>query len=81
MRVHERNISLDIENDFPLMLNEKEAASMLNVSISYLRKSRSEGAIRNRTPGPEFVKIGKLVKYRTSELKRWVEELHTRKHL
>jgi hypothetical protein len=36
-------------NALPLLLNEKKTSNLLGVSLSYLRKSRSEGTIRDRT--------------------------------
>lgn len=61
-------------NNLPLMCNEKEAAAILNVSVSFLRLSRCEGERRGRTPGPKFVKINGSVRYKITELRRWVED-------
>ena len=62
----------------PFLLTEKEAASVLNVSVSYLRLSRSEGVRGKRTPAPKYVKIGKSVRYKKDELQRWVNALPER---
>jgi hypothetical protein len=62
-------------NRLPLMLNETKAAEALGVSISFLRKSRCEGARKNRTPAPSFVAVGGRRYYRTVHLKSWVEDL------
>ncbi len=59
----------------PLMLDEKEAAEALNVSVHFLRLCRCEGEKGGRTPGPKFVKLNGSVKYKTSALRKWVEEL------
>jgi hypothetical protein len=58
-----------------LLLDEKKAARLLGVSLSYLRKSRGDGTIRGRTPAPPFVYVGNRVYYRTADLKAWVEGL------
>ena len=65
-----------------LLLDEKQAARYLGegaVSLSFLRKSRSEGAPGNRTPGPVFVKLGKRVLYKVADLQAWVDGLETRR--
>jgi hypothetical protein len=59
----------------PLMLNETEAAAVLGVSISFLRKGRCDGLLKHRTPAPPFVAIGGRRYYRTADLKLWVENL------
>ncbi|MDR1508624.1 MAG: hypothetical protein LBS53_03215 [Synergistaceae bacterium] len=59
----------------PLLLGEKDAALVLGTSLSFLRRSRSEGARKGRTPAPPFVAIGGRRYYRTADLKSWVESL------
>jgi hypothetical protein len=49
------------------MLPEDEAARELKV------KPQTLGAWRHRSQGPAFVKIGKLVFYRPSDIRRYVE--------
>jgi hypothetical protein len=61
-----------------MLLDDKAAASLLGVSASYLRKSRCEGAIANRTPAPPFVRVGGRVLYRRSDLEIWVASLEGR---
>ena len=73
-----QNNSLAIEIDWdsiPMLLDEKQTAALTGVSVSYLRLSRCEGKRGNRTPGPQFVKLNGSVKYKKSELRRWVEVL------
>jgi hypothetical protein len=64
----------------PKLLNESQAAAAVNVSLSYLRKSRCEGLreLKGKTPPPPFVKVGGRVYYRTSDLERWVDGLAAR---
>ena len=64
---------LDFAN-LPLMLTDVEAAQLLRLSVSFLRKSRCEGQIGNRTPAPPFIYVGGRVRYITSDLKQWVEQ-------
>ena len=65
-------------NSLQLLLDEKKAADLLGVSLSYLRKSRCEGTVRGRTPAPPFVYVGNRVYYRPNDLKAWVEGLSER---
>jgi hypothetical protein len=62
-------------NALPLLLGEKDAALVLGVSISFLRKSRCDGALRERTPAPPFVPVGGRRYYRVADLKSWVDGL------
>jgi hypothetical protein len=64
-----------IPDNLPLMVNDKTAAAILGVSVSYLRKSRSTGVIGRRTPPPPFVKVDGRRFYRVADLKKWSEGL------
>ena len=66
----------------PLLLDEIEAADVLGVSISFLRKSRCEGckkptlnSVNDEESTPPFVKIGGRVKYPTKDLREWADAL------
>jgi predicted DNA-binding transcriptional regulator AlpA len=48
------------------LLTPEEAAKFLKVSTSYLAKSRVDGS------GPEFVKIGRTVRYLESSLRKFI---------
>lgn len=61
-----------------LLLSEKEAAVLLGVSLSFLRKSRSEGARKGRTEAPRFVRVGGRCLYRRADLEDWVAALESR---
>ena len=70
----------------PLMLGEAQAAAVLGVSVSFLRKSRCEGCkritletVNEEESAPPFVKIGGRVFYRTFDLKEWVYSLAARR--
>ena len=62
-----------------LLLDEKQAASYVGVSLSYLRKACSEGNPGDRTPAPPFVRVGGRVYYRRTDLELWVNDLETRR--
>ncbi|MDR3281157.1 MAG: hypothetical protein LBT23_11665, partial [Synergistaceae bacterium] len=63
-----QNHSLSVEpNSLELLLDERKAARVLGVSLSYLRKSRCEGTVGKRTPAPPFVYVGNRVYYRPDE--------------
>jgi hypothetical protein len=62
----------------PLLLNEKETAKRLGVSLSFLRKARCEGAHHNRTESPPFVRLGGRVYYPREDLLDWLAGLARR---
>jgi predicted DNA-binding transcriptional regulator AlpA len=51
-----------------------EAAVYLAVSESFLRKDCSEGPRMNRTPGPDYIKIGDMIRYTREDLDAWIEK-------
>lgn len=55
-------------------LREKEAANYIGMSVAFLRLDRMNGPLRNRTPGPPFVKKGRRIIYLIDDLDRWLEE-------
>jgi excisionase family DNA binding protein len=52
---------------------EEEAAFYLGVSRSFLRQSRMDGVRKNRTPGPPFVKLGRMIRYVREDLDAWLD--------
>ena len=54
-------------------LTEVEAADFLGVSVSALRKSRMNGARTNHLPPPPFVRLGRRVLYRHSDLTKYLD--------
>jgi len=52
-------------------MTEKEVAGQLNVSLATLRRWRLERR------GPQFVKVGALVRYRPEDLEQWMAALPT----
>lgn len=57
------------------VMNEKEAAAYIGMSVSFLQKDRTEGRLIGRTPGPRWLKIGKRVLYLKDDLDLWLEIL------
>lgn len=55
-----------------ITLTEKEAAEYIGMSRSFLRKDRMDGIRENRTPGPQFLKLGKSVRYLKEDLDVWL---------
>ena len=56
-----------------ILLNEQEAAKYINMSRSFLRKGRSEGAPGERTPPPPHIKIStRRIRYRKKDLDSWI---------
>lgn len=55
------------------VLKEKEAAAFIGMSVSYLQHARCYGASGNQTPGPDYIKLGRSVRYRTDDLRLWLE--------
>lgn len=56
------------------MLSTKEAAGFLGMSIAYLRMSRCQGQVGNRTPGPAFYRCGRVCRYSITDLRAWLAE-------
>jgi predicted DNA-binding transcriptional regulator AlpA len=52
------------------VINEKRAAEMMGISTQTLRNKRSRGI------GPDYLKLGKTVRYRPEAVERYLEE-HT----
>ena len=48
------------------MLNEKQTAELLGVSVAALRKWRFQRR------GPAYIKLGKLVRYRREDVDQWL---------
>ncbi len=54
-------------------LSEKEAAAYIGMSPAFLRLDRSSEPLRNRTPGPAFVRKGRRIMYLIDDLDEWLE--------
>jgi predicted DNA-binding transcriptional regulator AlpA len=58
-----------------VLLEPKEAAAFLKVSLSWLAKARAAN------DGPPFVRIGRCVRYSTAALLRWIKSREVTKTL
>ena len=52
-----------------MLLTEREVASILRKSLSYVQHLRSAGG------GPRYLKIGASVRYRQDDVDSWLAEL------
>jgi len=55
------------------VFNEVEAASYICMSRSFLSQDRINGALKNRTPGPKYIKIGRSIRYLKDDLDSWLD--------
>jgi excisionase family DNA binding protein len=51
-----------------MMLTQSETAQMLRVSVRTLERLRVSGN------GPTYIKTGRLVRYRQSDLDKWISD-------
>lgn len=56
------------------LLDEGAAASVIGMSVSFLRMARLRGNVGNRTPAPPYFKMGRSVRYDRSDLERWLTD-------
>ena len=55
-------------------MNERECAGYLGVSLTFLRRRRSEGNPSGLLEGPPWICIGRSVKYRKADLDAFIEK-------
>jgi len=51
-----------------MLIPEPKAAEMLGMSIAWMQRSRLTGE------GPPYVKIKHAVRYRTTDLEKWIQD-------
>jgi predicted DNA-binding transcriptional regulator AlpA len=56
------------------ILTEREAATYIGMSRSFLSQDRMNGYRVNRTPGPIFMKLGRSVRYQKNDLDEWLNK-------
>jgi len=56
------------------VLTEKEAATYITMSQSFLRQDRMNGYRDGRTRGPDFIKLGRSIRYRKEDLDNWLAQ-------
>lgn len=64
-----------------VVFREREAAEYLAVSRGYLRQDRMYGLRENREPGPNFVKIGRTIRYLKADLDAWLTKHYVDRQL
>lgn len=50
------------------LLSDAEAAKMIGVSASWMRKMRMRGGC-----GPRFIRMGRMIRYSREDLEQWVK--------
>lgn len=55
------------------LLSTKETANLVQVSESILRKQRMDGHRAGHMPTIPYIKMGKTVRYRLSDINTWLE--------
>lgn len=65
--IHLKNNTLEFITSQQL-LNTRQVAQICNVSISKINKLRHFGG------GPDFIKIGKLVRYTIEDVEEWLRQ-------
>lgn len=56
------------------VVDEKEAARYIGMSVAFLRQSRCDGNLKGRTQAPPYLKLGRAVRYKISDLDKFLEE-------
>ena len=74
-------MSTTIPTISPRAFTEAEAARYIGLSRSFLAKSRMEGKRESRTPAPDFIKIGRAIRYLREDLDTWLDQHQKLEHL
>ncbi|CZI74099.1 TPA: helix-turn-helix domain-containing protein [Legionella pneumophila] len=56
------------------VFKEVEAANYICMSRSFLSQDRVNGTLKNRTPGPKYIKIGRSIRYLKEDLDIWLDQ-------
>lgn len=54
------------------IIKEEAAAKYIGMSVAFLRQSRMNSKLANRTPGPVFIKVGRAILYNVTDLDAWL---------
>jgi predicted DNA-binding transcriptional regulator AlpA len=60
-----------MEENMNALLTETQVSEQLQVSLACLRRWRLHGE------GPQYLKVGPLVRYRTEDIEGWIAKLPT----
>ena len=58
------------------LLDDHKTAIKLGLAAATVRKSRCTGILLGQ-PAPRFIRIGKTIRYRESDLKAWLDQFPT----
>lgn len=67
-----QSMSKDILIERIEVLTEKEAAKYIGMSRSFLSQDRMNGYRDGRTHGPDYMKLGRSVRYHKDDLDVWL---------
>ncbi|OGV29237.1 MAG: hypothetical protein A3E88_07820 [Legionellales bacterium RIFCSPHIGHO2_12_FULL_35_11] len=56
------------------VFKEAEAANYICMSRSFLSQDRMNGVLAKRTPGPQYIKIGRSIRYLRDDLDSWLDQ-------
>ena len=71
LRSSETAVGRRVDKNMNTLLTEEEVAKRLHVSLASIRRWRLERR------GPQFIKVGSLVRYRPEDLESWLASLPT----
>lgn len=57
----------------PDLMDEKQAANYITMSVAYLRAGRSRGVTGGTTPHPPYLKLGRAIRYQRTDLDAWLQ--------
>ena len=72
---------MNTNEPLPRALNERDAATYIGMSRSYLAQSRMDGHREHRTSAPPFIKIGRAVRYLRDDLDEWLDDFYKLEHI
>ncbi len=62
-----------------IVFREAEAANYICMSRSFLSQDRVNGVLANRTSGPQYIRIGRSIRYLKDDLDAWLDQHRQRR--
>lgn len=59
-------------SEYKCVLTEIEAAKYIGMSRSFLSQDRMNGYRDGRTQGPDYMKLGRAIRYHKDDLDKWL---------